>query len=146
MSGLSRALSSLVAIPLAMAAATAGAADKYQVIVHWTNSLSTLKTEVVAAIFLKKAVRWPDGREVVPIDQSLHSPVREAFTREVLRESILGVESYWRQQIAAGRRPPLAKGSDDEVQTSVAQNAAAIGYVSGETKLIGTVKALKLVR
>ena len=144
MSSPARALRLIPAIIVALAAGGAQAADKYQVIVHWTNSVSVLKTDAVADIFLKKAVRWPDGREVVPVDQSLQSPVREVFTRDVLGESILGVQSYWHRQIAAGKRPPLTKGSDDEVQAYVAQNPTAIGYVSGEAKLKSSVKPLKL--
>jgi ABC-type phosphate transport system substrate-binding protein len=138
-----RAVRLASSVILAMAGA-AQAADKYQVVVHWTNPLSTLNKDVVADIFLKKAVRWPDGREVVPVDQSLQSPVREAFTREVLGNTILGVQNYWQQQITAGRKPPLTKGSDDEVQAYVEHNPSAIGYVSGDAKLKSAMKLLKL--
>jgi len=127
-----------------MVAGTVEAADKYQIIVHWTNSVSVLKPDVVAAIFMKRAVRWPDGREVVPVDQSVQSPVREAFTREVLGDTILGVQSYWQQQIAAGKKPPLTKASDAEVQDYIEKNPTAIGYVSGDAKLKSTIKPLKV--
>jgi ABC-type phosphate transport system substrate-binding protein len=144
LSGASRALRLIPAVILAAATVAAEAADKYQVVVHWTNPVSSLNTEALAAIFLKKAVRWPDGREVIPVDQSLQSPVREAFTREVLGDSILGVQSYWQQRITAGKIPPRTKGSDDEVQAYIGQNPTAIGYVSPDAKLKSSVKLLKL--
>jgi len=136
----------ICAVFLATALESVEAAEKYQVVVHWTNPVSALKMDVVAAIFMKKAVRWADGHEVMPVDQSLQSPVREVFTREVLGESVLGVQSYWQQQMKAGRRPPLAKANDDEVVAYVGQNPGAIGYVSAHAKLKSSVKPLKLTK
>jgi ABC-type phosphate transport system substrate-binding protein len=130
---------------LARPAATDGG---FRVIVASGSTISELKREEVARIFLKKQTRWKDGKEVSPVDQSARSAVRAAFSRDVLAaeglDKISAVENYWRQQIYSGRgNPPAVKTSDEDVRLFVAQTPGAIGYVSDEAELTG-VKTVKL--
>ena len=80
------------------------------------------------------------------MDQPEGSPVREAFTKAVLRKSVSAVKSYWQQQIFSGRAvPPTERPSDTEVLNFVRSNPAAIGYVSSSSVIGAGVKAVQLV-
>jgi hypothetical protein len=45
----------------------------------------------LAAVFLKKAVRWGDGSPANPVDQSGTSPVRKGFSEAVLHMPVMTV-------------------------------------------------------
>ena len=70
------------------------------------------------------------------------------YARDVLEKAgmsrISAVESYWQQQIFAGKEvPPAAKPSDEEVLAYVRSTPGAIGYVSAgasTTGFIGTMR------
>jgi ABC-type phosphate transport system substrate-binding protein len=82
-------------------------------------------------MFLRLQTAWPEGGNVKPVDQAKSSPVREAFSREVLGKSIGAVEQYWTQAIFSGRAvPPVEKRSDADVVAYVRETPGAIGYVS----------------
>lgn len=120
----------------------------YRVIVDEASPVTGLKRAELARIFLKKQTRWKDGKEVAPVDQSARSPVRAAFSRDVLAveglEKISAVENYWRQLIYSGRgTPPTVKNGDEDVRVFVAATPGGIGYVSDKAALTG-VKALKI--
>jgi ABC-type phosphate transport system substrate-binding protein len=120
----------------------------YRVIVDEASPVSGLKRDELARIFLKKQTRWKDGKEVTPVDQSVRSPVRAAFSHDVLAaeglEKISSVENYWRQLIYSGRgAPPTVKNGDEEVRVFVAATPGGIGYVSERAALTG-VKAVKI--
>ncbi len=117
----------------------------YRVVVHASNSVGQLSSEDVARLFLKKVRTWPDGRLAAPVDQSLTSPVRANFTREVLQLSIGAQKDYWLKQTLSGREvPPRALEGDAAVLTFVAAQQGAIAYVSQETPLPPGVRVLKV--
>ena len=70
---------------------------------------------------MKKVQRWGDGRAIEPVDLTAASPVREAFSVDVLGMPVAGVKNYWMERIAKGVYPARIKEADAEV----------IGYVSG---------------
>jgi len=121
----------LVALLLALAAAPAAADDAFKVVVHPSNKgAAALGRAELSKLFLKKSTRWPDGKEVQPVEPA-ETAVRERFARKVLDKSPMAVKAYWNQQIFAGRDvPPLEKPSDAEVVAYVRQNPGAVGYVS----------------
>lgn len=125
-----------------------GAQPSFRVIVGATSTVTEVTRAELARIFLKKQTRWKTGEEVAPVDQSARSPVRAAFSHDVLvaegLEKISAVENYWRGLIYSGRgTPPVVKTSDDEVRLFVAATPGAIGYVSTKADLNG-VKAVKV--
>jgi ABC-type phosphate transport system substrate-binding protein len=136
---------------LAAAVLTAGrgrdvsAAAAFRVIVHPQVKGSEIPRAVLSAIFLKQALKWGDGRPVVPVDQSVQSAVRRAFSNDVLRQGIVEVQVYWQRKITAGQVPPPVKTSDEEVMAFVASNPGAIGYVSSSTTLPDTVREVGVV-
>ncbi len=103
----------------------------FKIVVNRANPASTLSSEDVAAMMMKKSVQWSDGTAVVAVDQVATSPVRAEFSDAVLRKKTDAVKSYWRQQIFSGRQTPPAEVRDDaEVLKYVRERPGAIGYVS----------------
>jgi len=124
----------------------ATAADPtFQVIVPARMDGTQIPRTVLSSIFLKEAVRWGDGRRVVPIDQSFRSPVRADFSERVLNRSIDGVQVLWNSKLTKGVMPPAVKSSDEEVVAYVAKTEGAIGYVSLAAALPPTVKTLTII-
>jgi ABC-type phosphate transport system substrate-binding protein len=123
----------------------AAARAEFLVIVQAANPVQSLTVEDVSRMFLKKVTRWEDGHSVLPVDQAEDSPVRAAFSRDVLRRKLAAVRAYWQQRIFSGRDvPPPVRTSDAEVIRYVEANAGAIGYVAGGTALGDKVRAIAL--
>ena len=79
------------------------------------------------------------------VNQDKASKTREAFTKTVLGKSTAAVESYWQQQIFAGKDvPPAEKASDADVIAFVKSNPGGVGYVSGGAALPADVKAIAI--
>ena len=114
------------------------AAPGYRIIVHPSNSASSLDRRFVEDVFLKKITRWPDGQVVRPVDLEASSGVRRRFTEEVLRRPMAAVRAYWQQRIFSGRDvPPPELAKDEEIIRYVMKYPGAIGYVSAEAALDG---------
>jgi ABC-type phosphate transport system substrate-binding protein len=128
----------------ALAAATLGAQEAvYKVIVNSANPATSLKRELVAQLFMSRKLSWSHGPAVDPVDQSMTSPTREAFSREILGMPTLGVQNYWRKRLLETREyPPPVKVNDAEVIANVAKSPGGVGYVAVGTPLPATVKVV----
>ena len=127
---------------------TAQATDAFVVVVNSSVAGTNVHRADLAAVFLKKAVRWGDGSAANPVDQSGTSPVRKDFSETVLHMPVMAVVQYWGRQLAsmaASVRPPTVKGSDEEVLAYVAKTSGAVGYVATGTSLPAGVKAVAIV-
>ena len=132
----------LVLLALALAG-RAEAQSGFVVVVHESNPMTSISRDELSKVFLKKITVWRTKRPVVVVDQADKSPVRLQFTRTVHRRELSSVQSYWQQQIFAGRAvPPQVRASDAEVVSFVAGNPSAVGYVSTSAPLPAGVKAL----
>jgi ABC-type phosphate transport system substrate-binding protein len=123
------------------------AAEKqtYKVIVNAANPETTISTEQLSSVFLKNVTTWANGTPALPVDQSLTSPARVAFSKDVFDQPVVTIQAYWQEEIAQGRKgPPTVKASDREVAAFVAANLGAIGYVSADTILPENTKVLKV--
>jgi ABC-type phosphate transport system substrate-binding protein len=138
-----RRLTSLT-LAAALAASTLGAQEAvYKVIVNSANPATSLKRELVAQLFMSRKLSWSHGPSVDAVDQSMTSPTREAFSREILGMPALGVQNHWRKRLLETREyPPLVKINDAEVIAHVAKSQGGIGYVAVGTTLPGTVKVV----
>ena len=115
----------------------------FVVVVNDQNTAEAVPRTVVSRFFLKKVARWENGATVLPVDLPANSPIRDAFSREVLSKSVSSIKAYWQQQIFSGRDvPPPEKGDDAAVLEFVQSNANAIAYVSAGTMLPRGVKEL----
>ena len=116
-----------------------------KVIVNAANPETTISSERLSSIFLKNVTKWANGTPALPVDQSLTSPARVAFSKDVFDQPVVAIQAYWQEEIAKGREgPPPVKASDQEVTAFVAANPGAIGYVSSEARLPGNTKVLKV--
>ena len=117
----------------------------FKIIVNPSTPGNTVKKAVLADIFLGKVARWGDGSRIAPVDQSVQSPLRQAFARDVLGQPVAAVMNYWAKQITSGGvRPPAVTDKDDDVIAFVASTPGGIGYVAEAAVLPATVKQLKI--
>jgi ABC-type phosphate transport system substrate-binding protein len=121
----------------------AAAQEPYKVIVNVKVPGYSIPKETLSQIYLGHVERWGDGRPISAVDLSATSGVRASFSQAVLRMPVISVRAHWLQEMmTAGRRPPLARSTDDEVIAFVSARAGGIGYVSTATALPPTVKAV----
>jgi ABC-type phosphate transport system substrate-binding protein len=144
---LSRTLLSTLsfAIVLAFALPAAGPAvaePSFRVIVHPEVKGSQIPRAALSSIFLKQAPKWGDGSRVLPVDQSVRSPIRQSFSNDVLRQGLVEVQVYWQRKMSTGVTPPPVKPTDEEVVAYVASTPGSIGYVSAGAPLPDSVKAV----
>ena len=136
---LAAAVLSVGAVPVASADAT------YRVIVHPQVKGSQIPRAALTMIFLKQAPKWGDGSSVLPVDQSVRSPVRKSFSSDVLQQGLVEVQVYWQRKMAGGMTPPPVKTSDEEIVSFVASTPGAIGYVSSSTPIPDSVREVAVV-
>jgi ABC-type phosphate transport system substrate-binding protein len=133
------------AVFVAGAAPVASADASFRVIVHPQVKGGQIPRASLSSIFLKQAPRWSDGSVVAPVDQSVRSPVRKAFSSDVLQQGLVEVQVYWQRRMASGMTPPPVKSSDEEIVSFVASTPGAIGYVSSSTPLPDSVREVVVV-
>jgi hypothetical protein len=126
----------------ALLLAPAGEAE-FAVIVNAGNPVQSLSRAEVSRLFLKQAPAWPTQERASVVDLGEDSPVRQAFSRAVVRRSVAEVNVYWQQMIFSGRAvPPPKKTRDEEVIDFVARHPGGLGYVASSTPLPATVRRL----
>ena len=112
--------------------------DALRVVIHPDNTITALSKDDLAAIYLKRTTRWPDGTTARPVDITRSVPVREHFSRAVLGRSTGAMVAYWQQQIFSGRGvPPTELASEAAVIRFVRDNPGAVGYVSPDADVRG---------
>ena len=124
--------------------ADAATSVPYRVIVHSQVKGGRISRGALSSIFLKQAPKWNDGSAILPVDQSVRSPVRRSFSGDVLLQGIPEVQIYWQRRMSQGVTPPPVKTTDEEVVAFVAATPGAIGYVSTTATLPEGVKAIEL--
>jgi ABC-type phosphate transport system substrate-binding protein len=135
----------IVAVLASGAAPVASAEARFRVIVNPQVKGSQIPRAALSSIFLKPTARWGDGSAVRPVDQSLRSPLRVAFSNDVHQQGVMEIQVYWQREIAKGHVPPPVKSSDEDVMAYVASTPGAIGYVSPGAALPGTVREVAVV-
>lgn len=121
--------------------------EPFQVIVNAQNPVAELASDEVQRLFLRTARTFRGGPPAQPVDQSLSSPVRIQFAREVLGQTRGEVQDYWLKRMFSGREvPPPVLGSDQDVIEFVRANEGGIGYVSPSGALPAGVKPVRLAR
>jgi ABC-type phosphate transport system substrate-binding protein len=105
----------------------------YRVVVNPANAATVADRRFLQEAFLKKVTRWSDSDVVIrPVDLPPGSPVRRAFSDDVLNRSVDAVKGYWQQRIFSGRDvPPPELDSDEEVIRYVLKYEGAVGYIAG---------------
>lgn len=114
----------------------AGGNDGFIVVVHPDNKTDSMGKKELSKIFLKKNRYWENGDQVIPADLLPPSETRERFSRAVHGKSVKGIYQYWRLRVFGfSETPPTEFASEEQVLQLVANNPAAIGYVSAGADL-----------
>ena len=134
----------LFALGVALLASPAHTED-FVIVVHPSVEGTKISRSVLAGIYQKDVIRWGNRVRIRPVDQSGHAPVRLAFARAVLGQSLGEIQSYWTGRMATNRElPPPSKASDEEVLAFVASKKGAIGYISAGADVVAEVKVIRL--
>jgi len=132
--------------PTLALAPDAALAAELAVIVSARSNISMLSADQVAEIFLFQTNRFPNGSEVVPIDQDLGSPLRDEFYSKVTHRTPALVKAHWARLIFTGRgQPPAEVDGNAAMRRMIAENPGMIGYVE-RTALDPSVRAVLIVR
>mgnify|MGYP001598484240 FL=1 len=111
-------------------AAMQSASAELVVIVNANASVDTLDKQTVADIFLAKKSSFPDGGNVVPVDQVENSGEREEFHEKVIGKSNHQLTSHWSRLVFSGKgKPPREFDSGAKIMQLVTDNPEVIGYV-----------------
>ena len=114
---------------------SAAASADVVAVVSAKNPVGMLSKSQIADIFMGKMTRFPDGRMILPIDQTENSSVREKFYFKFADKSPAQIKAFWSKIIFTGRgQPPPVVSNDTEVKTFIAKHPGAIGYI--EQKLV----------
>lgn len=124
-------LLTLLALSLAPARSPrAEGGEAFVVIVHPGNPVTAVDRGFLQAAYLHKLTSWSDGTTILPIDLRTSFPVRERFTRQVLKKTPQQLKRYWSQQIFSGKGvPPPEAESTAAVIAFVAGHPGAVGYL-----------------
>ena len=115
----------------------------FNVVVHRNNPIESITRAELSAIYMKRTRSWSDGREVVPVDQPMSSPVRERFSRSIHGKNVAYVTRYWQRLTFSGRGiPPRQLQNDAAVLELVKHSLGAIGYIARDTPPGDGVKVL----
>lgn len=124
--------------------AQAEATPDFQVIVNPGNPIVEVERDMLRLAYLKKSTEWARGGTIRPIDLARRYPVRDRFTREVVRKTPSQLKSYWSQQIFSGKGvPPPEADSPSAVISYVLAHEGAVGYLPANIETRG-VKVVKV--
>ena len=134
----------LLALALAFFPASRVQAQEFQIVVNASVGIDAISKKDLSKVFRKKASKI-GGVKAAPVDLSKGSDVRKAFSKAVHGRSVNAIESYWQQQIFAGKNvPPVQKAGDADVLAYVRSTPGAVGYVSAGATLGAGVKVISI--
>ena len=140
----------IIAVPLLLAGMVASlearaADDAYVVVVHPDVIVKTLSVRELGRIYKKVVTEWPDRSRISPVELGGTSPVRKQFYQDTMNIMVGDVATYWiNQAMTTGIKPPRVFPSNELVLKYVARTPGAIGFVTREAILTGTVKRVTI--
>jgi ABC-type phosphate transport system substrate-binding protein len=112
------------------------------VVMSSKSDVNSLSRAQVSQIFLAKTDALPNGRVAKPIDQAEGAAVRNEFYDKVADKNAAQMKAYWSQLTFTGKaQPPRKVSGDAAVKAAVAENPAAVGYIS-DGAVDGSVKVV----
>lgn len=112
------------------------------VVVHPSNSTSTLDADMIQHIFLGKLNAFPDGQKSIPLILNSSHPIRSEFNSTVLKKSEGQYKAYWSKMMFTGKGiPPKELPSGKEILDLVSKNPNMIGFVDA-SEVNGSVKVV----
>jgi hypothetical protein len=138
-------LAVLGATALPMWSGVSVAGTRLAVIVNVKNSIKTLATDELEAIFKALRRNWPGGQRIQPFNLPPRHALRIAFDRTALHMEVDAVARYWiDQRIRGGQQPPTQVPDSKLMLRVVSSLSGAVGYVptnevSGGVKIVAEV-------
>lgn len=86
--------------------------------------------DMLRNVYLKRIFVDDDGLKLTPVNLPTDAPLRDAFSRTIVRMPAARLQDYWDKQYFQGVSPPYVLGSDGAVVRFVAATPGAIGYVA----------------
>lgn len=127
---------------LALALSAGDAVAAVVAVVSARSPVSTLSKNQIVGFFTGKASRFPDGSQVVPIDQAEGSAARDEFYLKFSGKSAAQLKANWSKIIFTGRgRPPQEVSNSIEVKKRIVEDTNTIGYID-QSLVDGSVKVL----
>ena len=112
------------------------------VVMSSKSDVDSLSRAQVSQIFLAKTDALPNGRVAKPVDQAEGSAVRNEFYDKVADKNAAQMKAYWSQLTFTGKaQPPRKVSGDAAVKAALAENPAAVGYIS-DGAVDGSVKVV----
>ena len=126
-----RRLLGIVLLVVLLSPAAAEERARIAVVVHPSRA-AELTADGLAQIYLRRKRFWDDGAPIVPLNLAAGMPLRETFSRLVLRQSETRLADYWNRQYFYGILPPATLASTQAMVRYVASDPNAVGYVPAE--------------
>jgi ABC-type phosphate transport system substrate-binding protein len=93
--------------------------------------VSAVNAQVIADLYLGRAVQLSTGQRVEVVDLPVGHPVRDEFYSRILGRDPDQIRAYWAKRIFTGKgTPPLVRGDEAAVVRWVREAPGRIGYVS----------------
>ncbi len=100
------------------------------IIVQADVPVTALTHDEVRRIFLLRTRFWRTGSRIAPANLSPSSPLRDAFSRAALGQSVRDMRDFWNALYFHGTLPPPSVESEPAMLLYVSRTPGAIGYVS----------------
>ena len=131
-----------MAVLAVLLASSAMAQAGVVVVMSSKSDVDSLSRAQVSQIFLAKTDALPNGRVAKPIDQAEGAAVRNEFYDKVADKNAAQMKAYWSQLTFTGKaQPPRKVSGDAAVKAALADNPAAVGYIS-DGAVDGSVKVV----
>ena len=131
-----------MAVLAVLLASSAMAQAGVVVVMSSKSDVDSLSRAQVSQIFLAKTDALPNGRVAKPVDQAEGSAVRNEFYDKVADKNAAQMKAYWSQLTFTGKaQPPRKVSGDAAVKAALADNPAAVGYIS-DGAVDGSVKVV----
>lgn len=116
--------------PIVVGRASAASPPRIAVIVGASPPRLAMNRDTLRDIYLKRIFVDQDGHRLIPVNLPPELPLREAFTRTLIRMPDDRLQDYWNRQYFQGVSPPYVLASQQAVVRFVASTPGAIGYVA----------------
>jgi len=116
----------------------ASSASSWVVVVRPSNPVRSLKRAELDRIYRRTTRYWNNppvaamALPILPINLPPGNPLRDAFTRSVLRADDESLSTYWNREYFQGVLPPMVLHSPAAVRAYVAATPGAIGYLPSD--------------
>jgi len=111
-------------------------------VVNKSSDIVFLSKKHVIDIYMGRESTFPNGEDVVPLDQNVESPLRHEFYKQLVNKQVSEINAYWARLLFSGRAtPPRSVDNNKSMLIMLQENKSFIGYIdqnnaSDEVKII----------